>query len=131
MAVRPKSISKIKKCYHNEWLLFDVSKIDEQNRPLEGKLLADTVSRNAVYQLWSKIRVKLPLSYLYRQKTEKGHSIGVMTKVHFDPNEPLLIFEERKSIWPFIMQMDSSFQQSKRGIGQKRKGRDYSKKNIK
>ncbi|MBA7643005.1 hypothetical protein ES703_50715 [subsurface metagenome] len=68
MTVQSKSISKIKKCYQNEWLLFDVSKINEQNRPLEGKLLTHSVSRNAVYEAWSKIRVKLPyLTYTGRR----------------------------------------------------------------
>jgi len=72
MAVRSESISKIKKCYQNEWLLFDVSKIDKQNRPLQGKLLAHSVSRNAVYEAWSKIKVKLPYFTYTGRRPKKG-----------------------------------------------------------
>ncbi|TET08560.1 hypothetical protein E3J84_06135 [Candidatus Aerophobetes bacterium] len=72
MAVRSKSISKIKKCYQSEWLLFDVSKIDKQNRPLEGKLLAHSVNRNAVYEAWSKVRVNLPYLTYTGRRPKKG-----------------------------------------------------------
>lgn len=77
------------------WEKFLVGALEiEQNCPLEGKLLAYSVSRNAVYQAWSRIKMELPYITYIGQKTEKGHSIAGMTKVHFDPNEPLLILEE-------------------------------------
>lgn len=43
-------IENILKQYHNEWLLIDVEKFDEDYKPLEGKVIAHSPLKHVIYQ---------------------------------------------------------------------------------
>jgi hypothetical protein len=49
-------ILEIEKQYPDEWLLFEVYEVDEQGRPIKGKLLAHSPSRAALDEFSSKIQ---------------------------------------------------------------------------
>ena len=43
-------IENILKQYHNEWLLIEVEKFDEDYKPLEGKVIAHSPLKHVIYQ---------------------------------------------------------------------------------
>jgi hypothetical protein len=43
-------IPQVEKQYQDEWLLFEVYEVDEQDRPIRGKLLARSPSRAALHE---------------------------------------------------------------------------------
>jgi len=49
-------VLEIEKQYQDEWLLFEVYEVDEQGRPVKGKLLAHSPSRATLDEFSSKIR---------------------------------------------------------------------------
>ena len=56
------NIEHIKQEHKDEWLLIHVERTDELNRPIEGRLVAHSKSRDEIYQ---------------RMKTVKGHTYTV------------------------------------------------------
>ena len=49
-------LEEIKQKYEDEWLLIQVEKTDELNRPIEGKLIAHSKNRDEIYDKMKKVK---------------------------------------------------------------------------
>ncbi len=73
MKLQEGNISEIEKQYPDEWLLFEVYELDKLNRPIKGKLLVHSPSRDALDEYWSDIDVTFPYVVWSGSKPKKGY----------------------------------------------------------
>ncbi len=62
MAAEMVLIAEAEKQHPNEWLLFEVTELDERGYPLRGRLLAHSPDRSVVYQVLMQVRP--PIAYV-------------------------------------------------------------------
>ncbi len=53
-------IAEESKKYEDEWLLFEVIEVDEVDRPIKGRLLCHSKSREEIHEMVMKVRDSVP-----------------------------------------------------------------------
>ena len=61
--MKPNDIKAIREEFKNEWLLIEVTRTDELNQPLEGKLLSHSPDRDKIWRSFQESRGDLMVEF--------------------------------------------------------------------
>ena len=69
-------IEEIKKQFKDEWVLIEVTKIDKQGEPSEGKVIAHSRNRDDTYEAMKQSKSK-DIAHFYTGKIpKKGYAVA-------------------------------------------------------